>query len=42
MGQTKSKIRILNLRKYNFHLFRDLANKKHCETVLRDKRTDQI
>ena len=33
-GQIKSKIRVLNLRKANFQLFRELVNKPPWESIL--------
>ena len=37
MRQAKSKIRMLNFRKANFQLFRELVNKTPWETVLMGK-----
>lgn len=42
--QTKNKIEILNFRKGNFHLFRDLVKKKKkqpWEFILKDKGAEQ-
>lgn len=40
-GQTKSKIRVLNLRKAKFQLFKDLVNKPLGETILKCKRAEK-
>ena len=39
--QRKSKIRKLNFRKANFHLFRELISPNPKESVLKDKREEQ-
>lgn len=39
--QTKNKIQMLNFRKANFLLFRELVNKPLWETVRKDERADQ-
>ena len=41
MGQTKSKVRTLNFKKYNFQLFKELVYRTPWETALRDKETEQ-
>ena len=38
--QAKSKIRMLNFRKANFQLFRELVNKTPWESVFKDKRVE--
>jgi len=40
MGQAKSKIRMLNFKKANFQLFRELVNKAPWESVFKDKRVE--
>ncbi|KAK4821037.1 hypothetical protein QYF61_012217 [Mycteria americana] len=41
MGQVRSKVRALNLRKANFQLFKELVNGTPWETALRDKGAEQ-
>ena len=41
MGKAKSKVRTLNFRKANFHLFQELVNRTPWETALRDKGAEQ-
>ena len=41
MGQTKSKIRMLNFRKAKFQLFRELVSKTPWEIVLMGKGAEQ-
>ena len=38
--QAKSKIRMLNFKKANFQLFRELVNKAPWESVFKDKRVE--
>jgi len=40
-GQVKSEVRTVNFKKANFQLFKELVNKTHWETVLRDKGAEQ-
>ncbi|KFZ63214.1 hypothetical protein N338_03891, partial [Podiceps cristatus] len=41
MGQAKSKVRTLNLRKAKFQLFKELVDRTPWETALRDKGAEQ-
>ncbi|KFP65777.1 hypothetical protein N322_00654, partial [Cariama cristata] len=41
VSQAKSKVRMLNFRKTNYQLFKDLVNRTPWETALRDKGAEQ-
>ncbi|KFQ63342.1 hypothetical protein N334_13791, partial [Pelecanus crispus] len=41
MGKVRSTVRTLNVRKANFHLFKELVRRTPWEMVLRDRRTEQ-
>jgi len=41
MGKARSTVRILNFRKSNFQLFKELVNRTPWDTVLRDRGAEQ-
>ena len=41
VGLAKSRVRMLNFRRANFRLFKDLLDEISCEAILRDKGAEQ-